>query len=167
MLPLLLQLPPAPVIPPELRPLSQELQRQGFKLRWETPPKAGAYGLFESGSRTVWVHPVTFELGIGRQTLIHEAVHAAQSCPQGKLTPLGVPAPLTPLIEHEISAILWGNYHVKDRRLEQEAFSLQGQPDGANQLVKLLKQRCKPLAPITPSSKPGAKKQAPRAQAKK
>ncbi|NDE37560.1 MAG: hypothetical protein EB070_03340 [Synechococcaceae bacterium WBA_2_066] len=43
---------------------------------------------------------------------------------------------------------LWGNYHVKDRRLEQEAFSLEDQPGGVNQLMKLLKQLCKHLANI-------------------
>lgn len=112
-------------------------------MRWEPPPKIGVYGLFEGRSRTLWVHPITFDLGISRQTLLHEAVHAAQSCPEGNLTRLGIPAPVSPLIAQEISSILFRNYHVKDRVLEQEAFSLQGQTAAPSILVKLLRQRCK------------------------
>ncbi len=121
----------------------QQLKTHGFKVRWEPPPKIGVYGLFEGRSRTLWVHPITFDLGISRQTLLHEAVHAAQSCPQGNLTRLGIPAPVSPLIAQEISSILFRNYHVKDRVLEQEAFSLQGQTAAPSILVKLLRQRCK------------------------
>ena len=112
-------------------------------MRFEQPPKIGVYGLFESRSRTLWVHPITFELGISRQTLLHEAVHAAQSCPKGNLTRLGIVAPVSPLIAQEISSILFSSYHVKDRVLEQEAFSLQGQTAAPSILVKLLRQRCK------------------------
>jgi hypothetical protein len=60
----------------------RELKAHGFKVRFEQPPKIGVYGLFEARSRTLWVHPITFELGISRQTLLHEAVHAAQSAPK-------------------------------------------------------------------------------------
>lgn len=134
--------PPQP-ISADVQPLIHELKARGFKLRWEAPPKLGVYGLFESRSRTLWVHPITFELGISRQTLLHEAVHAAQSCPNGQLSRLGMPAPVSPLIAQEINSILFSNYHVKDRVLEQEAFSLQGQTAAPSILVKLLRQRCK------------------------
>jgi hypothetical protein len=62
--------------------------------------------------RTLWVHPITFELGISRQTLLHEAVHAAQSCPNGQLSRLRIPVLISPLIEQEINSILFRNYHV-------------------------------------------------------
>ncbi|WP_353079238.1 hypothetical protein [Synechococcus lacustris] len=134
--------PPQPIAA-NLQPLLRELKAHGFKVRFEQPPKIGVYGLFEARSRTLWVHPITFELGISRQTLLHEAVHADQSCPQGNLTRLGIAAPVSPLIAQEINSILFSNYHVKDRVLEQEAFSLQGQTTAPSILVKLLRQRCK------------------------
>jgi hypothetical protein len=135
--------PPLPIAA-DVQPLIRELNARGFKLRWEAPPRVGVYGLFESRSRTLWVHPITFELGISRQTLLHEAVHAAQSCPNGQLSRLRIPVTISPLIEQEINSILFRNYHVKDRSLEQEAFSLQGQASAPSRLIKLLRQRCKP-----------------------
>ena len=65
----------------DLKPLIDLLIVKGFKIKFETPPKKGVYGLFQSKSKTLWISPITFELGIGRQTILHEATHAAQSCP--------------------------------------------------------------------------------------
>ena len=41
-------------------------------------------------NKTLWISPITLPLGIARQTFLHEAVHAIQSCPTGTLTPLGL-----------------------------------------------------------------------------
>lgn len=97
----------------------------------------------------VWIAPVTIPLGITRQTFLHEAVHAIQSCPSGQLTPLGVSGPLNPVVEREISAILLRNYHHTNRLLEREAFLMQAQPDAVPRLQTLLKQRCR--SPSGPS----------------
>ena len=134
-------------LPAQVQPLVRELQAYGFQIRLAPPPKRGAYGLFESKSRTLWIAPVTIPLGIARQTFLHEAVHAIQSCPSGQLTPLGVTGPLNPVVEREISAILLRNYHHTNRLLEREAFLMQAQPDAVPRLQALLKQRCR-----TPSS---------------
>jgi hypothetical protein len=132
-----------PQLPAQIQPLARELQACGFQIRVAPPPKHGAYGLFDSKSKTLWIAPITIPLGIARQTFLHEAVHAIQSCPSGQLTPLGVSGPLNPVVEREISAILLRNYHHTNRSLEREAFLMQAQPDAVPRLQKLLKDRCK------------------------
>ena len=129
-------------LPANLQPLIQALNTQGFKVLIALPPVRGSYGLFQSESKTLWISPVTLPLGIARQTFLHEAVHAIQSCPSGRLSPLGWRVNLTPVIEREISAILLKNYHHANRILEQEAFFLQGQKNAPSMLMKALKQRC-------------------------
>ena len=60
--------------------LQQVLEQHGFDVRLELPPVPGAYGSLNSRSKTISINPVVFELGIAQPTLVHEAVHAAQSC---------------------------------------------------------------------------------------
>ena len=130
-------------LPADLNPLIQALQSKGFSVRIALPPVKGSYGLFQAKSKTLWISPLTIPLGIVRQTVLHEAVHAVQSCPSGTLTPLGWSAQLNPVVEREISAILLRNYHHSSRVLEREAFMLQGQRDAVPKLVKALQQRCR------------------------
>ncbi len=129
-------------LPADLNPLIQALQSKGFSVRIALPPVRGSYGLFQAKSKTLWISPLTIPLGIVRQTVLHEAVHAAQSCPSGRLTPLGWSAQLNPVVEREISGILLRSYHHGDRALEREAFMLQGQRDAVPKLVKAIQQRC-------------------------
>jgi len=95
-------------------------------------------------SRTLWVAPIAFDLGIGPQTFLHEAVHAVQSCPGGQLTPIGWRLRLDPVVRQEIGGILTTSYHHGSRLLEQEAFALQGQDDAVARLRAALKARCRP-----------------------
>ena len=129
-------------LPADLQPLIQALNTKGFKVLIALPPLHGSYGLFQSKNKTLWISPVTFPLGIARQTFLHEAVHAIQSCPSGRLSPVGWQVSLTPVVEREISAIFLKNYNHKNRTLEQEAFFLQGQKNASSMLMKALKQRC-------------------------
>ncbi|MFM7268589.1 MAG: hypothetical protein ACKOZT_08400 [Cyanobium sp.] len=131
------------VLPPELLPLAKDLQRHGFRLRLAPPPAAGAYGQYVPASRTLFMAPIAFDLGIGPQTFLHEAVHAVQSCPGGTLTPIGWSPPLNPVVEREISGILTQRYHHGNRLLEREAFGLQGQPDAVARLRAALARRCR------------------------
>ncbi|MCT0207123.1 hypothetical protein [Synechococcus sp. CS-1332] len=133
---------PLSALPADLQPLVRDLQRFGFRLQISAPPLRGAYGLFEAGSRRIWIAPISFELGIARQTFLHEAVHAVQSCPTGKVTPIGwrLP-PMPPVVRQEIGGILTTRYH-GHRVAEQEAFHLQGQPDAVAQLMQALRRRC-------------------------
>ena len=113
MLPLLIAttppLPPPP-LPADLRPLVRALDQYGFRLRLESPPQRGVYGLFEPRSRTLWVSPLSFALGIGRQTLLHEAAHAVQSCPGGAMRLVGWRLPLAVVVRQEIEAITFNGY---------------------------------------------------------
>jgi hypothetical protein len=105
---------------------------------------ARAYGQYVPASRTLWVAPIAFALGIGPQTFLHEAVHAVQSCPDGRLTPIGWRLRLDPVVRQEIGGILTTAYHHGSRLLEQEAFALQGQDDAVARLRIALKARCRP-----------------------
>jgi hypothetical protein len=71
--------------------LKNRLEKAGFQVIVKLPPRRGAYGLLEENSKTIWVNPIVFELHIATQTLIHEAVHAAQVCKgKGKIRALGL-----------------------------------------------------------------------------
>ena len=133
---------PLTALPADLQPLVRDLQTRGFQIRIALPPIREAYGLFQSKNRTLWLSPLTFELGIARQTFLHEVVHAVQSCPSGTLTPIGWRVQLPAVVDREISGILTTRYHHGNRALEQEAFSVQGQADAVPRLQQALRQRC-------------------------
>ena len=132
-------------LPSELEPLRIALERHGFRVLLQPPPRAGTYGLFESGSKRLWIAPVSFDLGIGRHTFLHEAAHAAQSCPAGKLTPIGWKLPLNPVVAQEIQGITTKQYHFNTWPLEREAFAVQGQPNAMALIIRALDQRCRPI----------------------
>ncbi len=80
-----------PTFEPKFINLKNQLENQGFQIIIELPPKRGAYGLLREADKKIWISPVVFELHIGTQTLIHEAVHAAQVCAgKGKIKTLGL-----------------------------------------------------------------------------
>jgi len=131
-------------LPPELMPLVRALKSHGFRLRIALPPARQAYGQYEPASRTLWLSPLSFELGIARQAFLHEAVHAAQSCPGGTvLRAIGWTLPLQPVVRHEISGVVLNGYPAQSRELEQEALALHGQPDAVPRLLRALADRCR------------------------
>lgn len=136
---------PALRLPAELEPLRIALERHGFRVLLQPPPRAGNYGLFESRTRRLWIAPVSFDLGIGRHTFLHEAAHAAQSCPAGKLTPIGWRLPLNPVVAQEIQGLTTQHYHFNTWPLEREAFAVQGQPNAMALIIRALDQRCRPI----------------------
>ena len=137
-----LQAQPTSRLPADLQPLVQALKAKGFTVRIALPPAQRSYGLFQSQTRTLWISPLTFPLGIARQTFLHEAVHAVQSCPTGRLTPIGWRIQVSPVVEREISGILLQSYHHGSRALEREAFGMQGQRDAVRQVIAALNERC-------------------------
>tara|TARA_B100000965_G_scaffold333690_1_gene298693 strand:- start:18 stop:467 length:450 start_codon:yes stop_codon:yes gene_type:complete len=127
----------------DLYPLIDRLKAKGFKVKYDYPPREGLYGLFQSETKTLWISPVTFSLGIDRHTLLHEAAHAVQSCPYGYLTLIGWELPLNQYIKKEIQSIVINHYDSKNYLIEKEAFALQGQKNAVDLLIKALNQRCK------------------------
>jgi len=141
-MPLALPPPAQPALPTHLLPLRRELIRQGFTVLLQPPPVGAVYGLFDPASRTIWIAPVTIPLDIVRTTLLHEAVHAAQSCSPGRPTLLGVKASVAQVVNQEINGILTTRYGHANRALEREAFLVQSQPDAVAILIRALRSRC-------------------------
>ena len=118
--------------------LQQVLEQYGFDISLELPPVRGAYGSLNSRSKTISINPVVFELGIARPTLVHEAVHAAQSCAGGgKLHVLNLQMGPPP-----IARPYFFRYHGERRQLESEAYTVQVRPDGVDVAIALLHQHC-------------------------
>ena len=129
-------------LPPDLTPLLQALQRNGVEVRIAPPPRAGVYGLYESGPRRLWVAPITDPLGILRQTFIHETVHAVQACPKGRVSQLGVNTVVSPVVAQSIQVLLYTSYSHGATPVEREAFEIQGRADAVPLLLKQFKKRC-------------------------
>lgn len=139
---------PLGALPADLLPLVRELQRHGFEVKLAVPPVRGVYGLYQARERRIWVAPITFELGIARQTFLHEATHAVQSCPNGVVAALGWQLPMAPVVRQQIGGILTTSY-LGNKATEQEAFVLQGQPDAVPRLLAALGKRCPLPGPLS------------------
>ena len=69
-------------------------------------------------------------------------MHAAQSCPEGRLTTLKLKRQSSPVVESRIRYLLSHHYSQEHQLLEQEAFRLQSQPDAEALIIAALNQRC-------------------------
>ena len=123
--------------------LQQALLRHGFRIEVRQLP-GRAYGRFIPTQKLLEISPVVHELGIAQQVLLHEAVHAAQSCPSGTLTLIGIRRQADPAVESRIRYLLSNHYRQEHMALEQEAFLLQGQTDAEALIIQALNQRCQP-----------------------
>ena len=123
--------------------LVKTLNDKGFTIRNEIPPIKSSYGLYETKTKTIWISPITKKLGIYENVLIHEAVHAAQSCPYGFLTKLDNSSNLTTLQEELIKRKLLSHYKHENFLLEKEAFSIQVSPNSSQIIINALNDRCK------------------------
>jgi hypothetical protein len=132
-------------VDPDLVGLLLALRNYGVKVHFAPPPAGGVYGLYRPSTRELWVAPVTQDLGIFRQVLLHEAVHAAQSCPHGVPSPLGFKTKLSPHVEPAIRWQLRSGYTAGSTGIEQEAFALQARDDAVPLLIQSLKRRCRPV----------------------
>ena len=132
---------PAPAA--DLEQLQRSLLRHGFTIDVRHPP-GQAYGRFISSEKRLEISPLVQELGITRHVLLHEAVHAAQSCPHGSLTLIGVQRPVDPAVASRIRYLLSNHYKPNSAAVEQEAFVIQSQPDAEQLIITALDQRCSP-----------------------
>ena len=128
--------------PQNLIPLVQLLRDAGYQVYFSKPPISGAYGATNAREKKVWISPISVDMGIAQQTLIHEAVHAAQGCPNGRYKPIGWDVSLPKNIELTIKQILYQKYARKDYAIEKEAFYMQSHPQAFNKISKALKERC-------------------------
>ena len=132
---------PAPTRAADLTTLQQTLLHHGCRIEVRQPP-GRAYGRFIPRRKLLEISPLVQDLGITRPVLLHEAVHAAQSCPDGQLTPLQVQRRSTPVVESRIRYLLHHHYSQEHQVLEREAFRLQSQPDAEALIIAALNQRC-------------------------
>jgi hypothetical protein len=124
---------------PEFAQLKEKLETLNFKVLISPPPQRGAYGLMNAKSRTIWIHPLTFDLGIASPVLVHEAVHAVQVCKgKGQLASLNLE--MEPLVYSRPFWMQYSDIHRKD--LEREAFTIQTQPNRFELINSLLKNYC-------------------------
>ena len=137
---------------PEFTQLKTQLESYGFKVNIAVPPEfnlprqAGMrrtsrkpYGAIHSTSKSIWINPIVFDLGIDRATLIHEAVHAAQYCAgNGKIQKLDLD--LEPIPQ----ALPFFKRYVNTQRqdLEREAYTVQTQPNSYELARSLLDRHC-------------------------
>lgn len=120
--------------------LKNRLEKAGFQVNIKPPPSRGAYGFLEVSSKKIWINPIVFELGIANQTLIHEAVHAAQICKgKGKIRALSLN--IQPINYARPFFMRYKNTHRQD--LEREAYAVQTQPNSFELAVSLIQQHCK------------------------
>jgi len=140
---LLLCLPALPALAADLEQLQHSLLRHGFTIEVQQP-SGQAYGRFIPAEKRLEISPLVQDLGITRPVLLHEAVHAAQSCPNGTLSLIGVQRPVDPAVGSRIRYLLRNHYKPNRTALEQEAFVIQSQPDAEQLIITALKQRCSP-----------------------
>ena len=127
----------------DLNDLYRALLRHGFTIEERQPP-GNAYGRFIPSERRLEISPLVRELGIARPVFLHEAVHAAQSCPNGDLSLIGVQRRVDPMVNSRIQYLLRTHYKTINVALEQEAFVIQGQPDAEEIIITALSKRCVP-----------------------
>ena len=128
--------------PQNLMPIVKILRNAGYRVYFSKPPVSGAYGATNAREKKIWIAPISVDMGIARQTLIHEAVHAAQGCPNGRYVPIGWNVSLPKNIETTIKQILYQKYARKDYAIEREAFYMQSHPQALKKISNALKQRC-------------------------
>ncbi|NJL53415.1 MAG: hypothetical protein HC930_16865 [Hydrococcus sp. SU_1_0] len=136
---------------PEFTQLKTQLESYGFQVKIAIPPEFGwprqegdlqpkvskPDALFQS--KSIWINPVVFELGISKATLIHETVHAAQYCAgNGDLQKINLD--LEPIPQ----ALPYFKRYVDTQRqdLEREAYTVKSQPNSYELARSLLDQHC-------------------------
>jgi hypothetical protein len=131
----------SPLIPDnqQFLQLQNQLESYGFTVKIEPPPLRSTYGLLQTKTKTIWIEPLVFELGIELPTLIHEATHAAQLClGKGEITSLNLD-----FSPPNIARPFFMHYnHGLRRHLEAEAYAIQTHPDGLNLVLSLLSKHC-------------------------
>ncbi len=119
--------------------LKNTLEDYQFTVKIAPPPQISTYGLLQTKTRTIWIHPIVFDLNIALPTLIHEATHAAQLCAgKGEITSLNLS-----LSPPNIARPYFTHYnHGLRRHLEAEAYAIQTHQDGYEMVISQLQKHC-------------------------
>ena len=126
--------------PPKFLELKNQLEKSGYEVIIQLPPKRGAYGLLKISDKKIWINPVVFDLNIATPVIIHESVHAAQLCAgKGKMKTLNLK--IRPIPAARRLFLRYKNIHRQD--LEREAYAVQTQPNNFEIATALLKKYCK------------------------
>ncbi len=143
----------APNADSDFRQLKSQLESYGFQVNIAIPPDSNLpnqqiglrrrvrkpYGLFNSQNKSIWINPIVFELGNSNATLIHETVHATQYCVgNGNLKTIGLD------IEPIPQALPFFKRYVDthSQAIEQEAYTVQTQPNSYELVRSLLEKHC-------------------------
>lgn len=138
---------------PDFIQLKSQLESYGFQVNIAIPPDSNLpnqqvglrrkirkpYGLFNPQSKSIWINPIVFELGNSNATLIHETVHATQYCVgNGDLQTIGLD--IEPIQQAKPFFKRYVDTH--SQAIEQEAYTVQTQPDSYELARSLLEQYC-------------------------
>ena len=143
---------------PEFLQLKTQLESYGFEVNLAIPPEFNLpksrngfrqnvrkpYGMLHLKSKSIWINPIVFELGISKPTLIHEAVHAAQYCAgNGNIQKLGIELEPIPQARPFFKRYL----DTQRQDLEREAYTIQTQLNSYQLARSLLEKHCQSNIP--------------------
>ena len=139
---------------PNFAKLKNKLEDYGFQVNIAIPPSLDLpkqqsdfqrrrvrkpYGVLNSSTKSIWINPVVFDLGIDNHVLIHEAVHAAQYCRgNGSLQVLDID--IEPIKQAQPFFKRYINIHAQN--LEKEAYTVQTQANSFELAISLLDKYC-------------------------
>ena len=145
---------PTPNFNPEFIQLKNQLESYGFKVNRAMPPDFNLasqkpdfnrrrvrkpYGVLNATSKSIWINPIVFELGISNPVLIHETVHAAQFC-AGKGTVKTLGLDIEPIKQAQPFFKRYIDTH--SQAIEREAYAVQTLSNSFELALSLLTENC-------------------------
>jgi hypothetical protein len=134
--------------------LQKQLESYGFQVNVALPPDFNLpnqkpdlqrsrvrkpYGVFNAASKSIWINPIVFDLGISNAVLIHETVHAAQFCAgKGNLQTIGLK--IAPI--QQARPFYYRYLDTHSQEIEKEAYAVQTQSNSLQLAMSLLNQYC-------------------------
>ena len=134
--------------------LKTQLESYGFKVNLAIPPEFDLpnqqidfqrrsvrkpYGVLNAKSKSIWLNPIVFELGISNAVLIHETVHAAQYCAgNGNIQTIGLD--IEPI--RQAQPFFKRYVDTYSQAVEKEAYAVQTQPNSYELAQSLLEKHC-------------------------
>lgn len=118
--------------PPDFELPKQQIDFQRRRVR-------KPYGLLNAATKSIWINPIVFELGIGNSVLVHEAVHAAQVC-RGNGNIQTLELDIEPIPQARPFFKRYVDIH--SQAVEREAYAVQTQSNSYELAISLLDKYC-------------------------